>query len=188
VVDDPATAVSWSDVGEAGNRGGHCRLVLDEEAGPAVDDQLRGGAFFEGDHRGAARQRLDHDHPERLLPANRHQQPARPREERALPRPPDLAREADPLAVDMGGDLLVEEGLLTGLDDPRQDQWSIRESGDVDRPMRPLAGGHPADPEEKVILLLAKWPLPRRDRVRDHRERPQAGRRIVELGLADADK
>jgi hypothetical protein len=147
-----------------------------------------GGAFVEGDHRRAAGQRLDHHHPERLLPADRHQQPARPGEEGALAGPGHLTEEADRLAVDVRGDLALEEGALTRLDDPGEDEPAARQPRRLDRPVGALGRRHPADPEEVVVLLLAQRPVRHRDRVRDHGERLQPGRRGGELSTADADQ
>ena len=154
VLGDPCAAVARGDAPEAPDGRGHRGLVLDEEAGPAVTHQLAGRARGESDHGGAAGQRLDHHHPERLLPADRHQQRARAGERRALERPADLTEEADTIAVDVRRDLAVEEVLLARLDDAGEHERHAGRARRGDRAVRPLLGGHPADPEHVVLLAL----------------------------------
>jgi hypothetical protein len=71
---------------------------------------------------------------------------------------------------------------------PARYERTARESRRLDRPMRPLVGGHPADPEEVVVLLALQRPVRHRDRVRDHRQRPEAGGGVGELRPADRDQ
>ena len=96
------------------------------------------------------------------------------REQRALGDAADLADEADALAIDVRGDLALEERLLAGLDDPGQDERHAGGTGRRDRAVRALLGSHPPDPQQVVVLVLAKRPRPHVDRVRDRAQSVRA--------------
>src|SRR5579863_5284348 len=70
----PGAAVARGDAREVGDSGCHPQLVIYEEPRFPIEHELDGGALTKGDHRRAAGERLDHDHPEGLLPADRHEQ------------------------------------------------------------------------------------------------------------------
>ena len=79
----------------------------------------------------------------------------------------DLPHEADTLTIDVWRHLAVEERLLAGLDDPREDERHAGRAGGRDRAVRALLDSHPPDPQHIVILVLAQRPRPHVDGVRD---------------------
>lgn len=116
----------------------HLALVRDKETVSAVLNDLAGCPVGEGDDGRPARQRLDHDHPERLGPADRHQQGGRAREQPLLRLASDLAHVRHVPPVELGRDLRFEERPLPGLNRAGQDQRQAGAPRGVDRAMRTL--------------------------------------------------
>jgi hypothetical protein len=81
---------------------------------------------------------------------------------------------------------LVEERLLTGLDDAGQDQRYVNGGRGCDCAVRPLLRGHPPDPEQVVALALVQRPRPQVDWVGDRADRGEPRRCRYQLGAADA--
>src|SRR5215218_8024405 len=113
-----AAAVRRLDLAQALDRPRHRVLVVDHEAGAPMLDDLRRRALGERDHRRAAGERLDHHEPERLGPADRHEQRAGALEQVALALGVGLADVLDPVAAELRLDLLGEERLLARLHGP----------------------------------------------------------------------
>ena len=170
-----------------GDPRGHLVLVGDEEARHAVFDDLGRRALGEGQHRRSAGHRLDHDHPERLRPADRHQERVRVGEQPLLACAADLADVGDLLAVEMRLDLLGEEPLLARLHDAGEDQPPPHGLRDADGALRALLGHEAPDPQQVVVLLVADRPVVDVDRVVDDVVDDRGVGRHAGLRPADAD-
>jgi hypothetical protein len=160
-------------------------LVGDHEPRDAVLDDLGRGTLRERDHRRPAGECLDHHQPERLGPADRHQQRAGALVEVALALRVGLADVLHAVAAELRLELLGEERLLARLHRPGEHHRRAGLAGRGDRALRPLVGRHPADPEQEVLLLRAEWPLGAIDRVVHDLAAAHLLRRGVELRLRD---
>src|SRR5262249_57423631 len=89
---------------------------VDDESGPPVDQELGDGPARSGDDRRAARERFDHDEPERLWPVDREQQRLRLPEEPGFVRVADLADELDQWIVEQRPDVALEVSTVGGID------------------------------------------------------------------------
>ena len=129
----------------------------------AVDHDLLRGALGERDDRRAAGERLDHDHPERLVPADRHQQRRGARVQLLLGGAGDLAdvaaragrRCAARSARGSSRPGRVWTGPASTSRRPARRAASIARCGALDRI-------HAADPQQVVVLVDAQRPASRR--------------------------
>ena len=121
-----------------------------------VDDDLGHRAVGQGDHRRAARHRLDHHHAERLVPEDGEEQAACPGEQPALLRCVGVA-DVDRVRPEPRRDLGLVElllgrlGALAGEEDP--DPGRARR---VDREVRALGLVEPPEEEDVVVLAVAE--------------------------------
>src|SRR5271155_1745753 len=102
-----------------------------------------------------------------------------------LEGPTDLTEKADSISVYVWRHLAIEERLLARLDDAGEHERHTGRTGGPDRAVRPLLGGHPADPQHVVLLALAHRPALPLDRIRDHPHAGQLLRRGCALRPAD---
>jgi hypothetical protein len=161
------------------------RDVLDDP-GHAVDDDLRHRAAPQRDHGRAAGHGLDHDQAERLLPADREQHRAGPRQQVALG-----GGVGDPEQLDVLPepwlDLLLEVGELHRLAAlaGEHDRQPGR-PGCVDGQVRSLVRVHPAEEQDEVLLVRLERERARPDRV-VHGRGPGQPRSVRALRLRDGD-
>jgi hypothetical protein len=166
-------------------RGQLRRGVLDDP-GHAVDDDLRHRAAPQRDHGRAAGHGLDHHQAERLLPADREQHRAGPRQQVPLGGgvgdPEQLGVLAEP-----GLDLLLQVGQLERLAAlaGQHDRQPGRPGG-VDGQVRSLVGVHPAEEQDEVLLVRPERERARPDRV-VHGGGPGQPRSVRALRLRDRD-
>src|ERR1700733_8147352 len=93
----------------------------------------------------------------------------------SLASPPPAPNETDTRAVNVRGDLSVEERLLSGLDHSGQHERDIDDASGGDRAVRSLLRSHPAYPKQIVALTLLQRPGSQVDRVRDRTDQTQLG-------------
>jgi hypothetical protein len=166
-------------------RGQLRRRVLDDP-GHSVDDDLRHRAAPQRDHRRPAGHGLDQYQAERLLPADREQHRAGPRQQVPLGGgvgdPEQLGVLAEPRL-----DLLLEVGQLDRLaalagQHDRQPGRPRR----VDGQMRSLVGVHAAEEQDVVLLVRPERERARPDRV-VHRGGPGQRGSVRALRFRDRD-
>jgi hypothetical protein len=104
-------------------RSRHLTVVVDDQSCDVVLDDLRDGAAAGGNHRRAARHRLDHDEAEWLLPADREERGAGALQQLDLLGVADLAQVLDSVR-EVWAHELVEVGLL---------EWLALLGGDLQR-------------------------------------------------------
>ena len=109
-------------------------------------------AAREGEDRRAARHRLDHDEPERLLPLDREEHRPGSREQRILLLGVRFAHVLDEPSVDEGSHLPVPILAKGGLDLSRKLQSNAGAPCHFDGDMRPLARRHSADEHHVVVF------------------------------------
>ena len=183
-----AAARRGVDLVEPADRRGHRVLVVDDEARPAVLDDLGRRALRERDHRRAAGQRLDHHEAERLGPADRHQQrPGARGRARACARRRPRRRTRSPSRPRCGSTSSAKNCLLPRLHRPGEHEPDAGLARGGDRAVRALVGRHAPDPQHEVVLVGAGTATRRVDRVGHDAAAAHLGRRVVELGLRDRD-
>ncbi len=153
----------------------------------AIEHDLAGGALGEGDHRGSAGERLDHHHPERLRPADRHQERLRAREQ-LLAAPPPTSPTNTTCGRRRAVDLAAEVLLLSGLHGSGEHEPHAGGSRCRDCTVRALDRVQPTHPQQVVVLVVAKRPVFDTDRVGHDIGDAHAGRRVLELEVADRDE
>lgn len=143
---------------------------------------------MEGEHRRAGGERLHHHHPERLRPADRHQERERLREQPLLVGSADLADVAHRAPVDVRLDLLGEEALEARLHGTGEHQRAAGRARHLDGAMRALLRCHPPDPQQVIAAPDARRPRVDVDRVGDDRVDLDPVRRVGRLRAAEADE
>src|SRR5882757_11529085 len=110
-------------------------LAVDDETGQAMLDDLRYRATAIGNHRRAARHRLDHHQAERLGPVDRHEQRPRPAQEFGLVRIADLADVLDARKSQQRTNLPLEIVAVDTVHLGRDLERQVATHGDADRPV-----------------------------------------------------
>ena len=183
---DRGATRSAVDGAQAPERLDHRGLVMAEEARLPVLDHLRRGALGEREHRRAARERLQHDQPERLVPPDGEQERGGTREQLELLLVGHLAEVTD-LVGEVGLHLRLEVFALPRLAHlGRHQQGHPSLAGDGDGAMRSLARGHPPQVEAVPAGARAEREVGCVDAVVDHTCDRKLWHRTA-LGMGDGD-
>ena len=153
----PAIGASYS--GESRHSGRHCVLIIDEITVEPVLHDFDGGSLRKRNHRSAAGQCLDHDHAERFIPADGHQQCACVGEQAPLAFSTSLADVPDTSSVDVRFDLGLEVVFLPWLHRAGQYQRRRSGAGGGDCAVRALFFSEAAGPQQVAAIAAPERPV-----------------------------
>ena len=150
-------------------------VIVTQEAGDTVDNDLGRRTLRTPHHRSAARQRLDHRHAEGFRPANWVQERHGTAEQSALIRSAQLA-EVDDVVTQVGSDELVEVfALMQFVHLGRNPQLHAGRAGDANRTMHALLWGHARENGDVATLACTEWKVAEIDAMVDHASNGQVG-------------
>ena len=136
---------------------GHFFDGVDDEAGLAMNDELRCAATAEGDHGRPASHRLRHHETERLVPCQRHEQALRGFVQFALLRCVGLAEVYDLFAIDERANDFFEKLPVVSINLAGEQEPPSEAFRDSDRVLWALLRGKPAKEEEVSTLDGLEW-------------------------------
>jgi hypothetical protein len=140
---------------------------IDDPAGDTGLEQLGHRAPGPCQHRRAARERLDHDHAERLGPVDREEQRTSAAEQRGFLRFSDLAEIGDVRLRHQFGDLRFEIRAIRRVDFGGHAQLHAGAPRDLDGAIQPLLRRDTADERDVVAGTRVVRQQPRRQPVID---------------------
>jgi hypothetical protein len=184
---DVGPALGPVDLVDGEQLGGHVRLVLAEPAGATVRHHLRGGTLGKGEDGRAAGQRLQHDQPERLGPADGEKGGFGVGQEPQLLLVGHLAEVLDPVAQERLDLSLEVRGLPRLAHLAGEKDGNARLPGGDDGPVGALLGHHATEEHAVVALAGADREVIDVDSVVDDAGDGQAGIGL-ELDVGDGDE